>query len=202
MLVALGCGGSSRAGANANARMGHKSAVELVATPSAALSACRTALLRPACPSRIPATGAKRLFAAVVGNGEAFDVMVGAEHLGNARLDQPPRFLHLVVLAGKARSLFHFAWPPRGPAVAVGDGLLARPRSAALLLANVRWAGRPGVLALAPPSRAGGALVANHLMFTWRRGAQFYAVTLHAWEPFAQAVATLRAVVDSLPAVH
>jgi hypothetical protein len=39
-------------------------------------------------------------------------------------------------------------------------------------------------------------------MFTWRQGARFYAVTLHAWEPFTQTEATLRAVVDSLPPVR
>jgi hypothetical protein len=98
--------------------------------------------------------------------------------------------------------LFRFAWPARGPAVAARDGLLARARSTALLLGNVRWAARNGVLALAPPPRAEGGLVANHLMFTWRQGARLYAVTLHAWEPFTQTVATLRAVVASLPPVR
>ena len=39
----------------------------------------------------------------------------------------------------------------------------------------------------------------NHLIFRWREHGRTYALGLHAWEPLSEAVATLRAIVDSLP---
>ena len=38
--------------------------------------------------------------------------------------------------------------------------------------------------------------------FRWSSGAGDYLVSLHAWEPLTEAVATLQAIVESLPRVR
>lgn len=55
-----------------------------------------------------------------------------------------------------------------------------------------------GILYLAPPFLFGGQL-GNHLVYRWHVGRIEYAVTLHAWVRLAQAIETLRAVVESAP---
>ena len=54
------------------------------------------------------------------------------------------------------------------------------------------WNGRHGVLVL-------GDCFANHLCFRWRERGVGYQIDLHGWEPFTQTVASLRAIVASLP---
>jgi hypothetical protein len=63
---------------------------------------------------------------------------------------------------------------------------------------RVRWAGREGVLTLAPSFPTGG-FVGNHLTFVWREHGVQHTLSLHAWEPLTEAAATLRTMVERLP---
>jgi hypothetical protein len=44
-------------------------------------------------------------------------------------------------------------------------------------------------------------MLGNHLVFRWGTDRR-YVVSLHAWEPLAEAAATLRAIVASTPAAR
>jgi hypothetical protein len=61
------------------------------------------------------------------------------------------------------------------------------------------WSGRRGTLLRAAPYPRGG-IHGDHLVFRWREGRREYAVSLHAWKPLRETVATLDAIVTSLPA--
>lgn len=56
---------------------------------------------------------------------------------------------------------------------------------------------KAGTLALAPPYLYAG-MAGNHLIFRWRQNGRSYALSLHAWEPFLETVATLRAIIESI----
>jgi hypothetical protein len=47
------------------------------------------------------------------------------------------------------------------------------------------------------PGYPAGCEQGDHIIFRWRQGTPSYALGLHAWEPLAQAVATMKAVVAS-----
>lgn len=51
--------------------------------------------------------------------------------------------------------------------------------------------GKPALLFLAPPYPSGGYL-GNHLVLVWEVQEGRHAISLHAWEPLTEAVATLR----------
>jgi hypothetical protein len=65
---------------------------------------------------------------------------------------------------------------------------------------RVRWAGREGLLSLAPSFPTGGFL-ANHLNFVWREHGVQHTLSLHAWEPLTEAAALLRTMVERLPSL-
>ena len=109
---------------------------------------------------------------------ELFNLQWGAETPGRPARNRPPRLSHVVVAAG-------------GPGQS-----LAGVRTRALR--RVSWSGRQGTLLRAAPYPAGG-IHGNHLVFRWRAEEREYAVSLHAWKPLPEAVATLRAIVASLP---
>ncbi len=60
-----------------------------------------------------------------------------------------------------------------------------------------RWNARRGILYLAPPYIHGGML-ADHVVFQWRRSGRMYVISLHSWWPLPETVATLRAMVIAL----
>lgn len=197
VLVLSACGGGEKQITGA--------APVLVRPPARVLAACRgSRLLRPACPTLLPVAALpgmkpwRCVSGFLVYGGRYFDLGVGGEHLGHPELDQPPRFLHLVIAAGPGLSLL-----PLAGHVAVSvvrDGLLGRRRVGALFFGRRVWAGRVGELVLAPPRASGWlAIVSDHLIFAWKSRGTRYAITLHAWEPLTAAVKTLNAIVDSLP---
>jgi len=55
-----------------------------------------------------------------------------------------------------------------------------------------------GTLALVAPYLLGGEQ-GDHVIFVWHTRTSDYVIGLHAWEPFTQAVSTLRAIVESSP---
>jgi len=170
--------------------------VPLMRTPPAALLQCRSfARLRPACPTRIPRV--LRWSALARDDGAPFfHVEVGAEHVTRPELNRPPRMLHLYSYVGEQADR---RWAPeRRWASRPVDGILRLGRFDPVFLGRARWAGRRGDLVLAPPFPNGG-MAGNHLIFRWRARGGVYGMTLHAWEPFSETVATLRAVVESTP---
>lgn len=123
--------------------------------------------------------------------------------------DAPPSFLHAVVEGGDLHNSFaSFGFPRKGPATTPTDGLtrsrertrLVRRVPQAVFLGRVTWGGINGVVALAPPYNAVSSIHGDHLIFRWRRGETEYALSIHAWEPFSESFATLRAMIESLDA--
>jgi hypothetical protein len=101
--------------------------------------------------------------------------------------------VHLLLVAGTVKTVF-----PVGVHGEPRDGLMRTKRRAGLDLGSVRWSGRSGRLILAPPFPLGG-IDGNHVIFRWRQDEMDYRLSLHAWEPFTESVATLRAIIGSLP---
>jgi hypothetical protein len=177
-------------------------ALELVPLAPKKLAHCRKApLLRAACPQLVPRVRAAYLnHLAVEGEGTRFSLATfnlerGAEYPDAPERNRPPRMAHLVVVGGHVERSAAGVFDDLTP-VALRDGLLRRRRERSLGFGTVRWAGRAGQLFLAPSYPRGGML-GNHLVFRWRAGRREYVLSLHAWEPLTEAVATLRAVVAS-----
>jgi len=78
----------------------------------------------------------------------------------------------------------------------VWDLQLDPKRTRPISLGRIRWAGHYGHLVLAPPLVFGGE-VGDRLVFHWEKGGVEHTVSLHSWAPLPEAVATLKAVVDS-----
>ena len=163
-----------------------EAAVELVPIPRDAGRKCRSSqLLRPACPELAPEAPydeipevyeARRLPGG--GGAETFNLQWGAETPGRPARNRPPRLSHVVVAGGPLRTSLR--------------GIEGRP------LRRVVWSGRRGTLLRAAPYPRGG-IHGNHLVFRWREGETEYALSLHAWKPPGETVATLEAIVASLP---
>jgi hypothetical protein len=169
--------------------------IAFMATPAAALRQCRSDVsLRPACPSRIPRVRALRTYPRVVDG--IFGLQLGGEIPDRPELQRPPHVLHIEVAIDRPPNL-QFKWPTTG-AIKPHDGLLREARRRPVYLGRARWAGKPGSVALAPAYPLGGSQ-GNHLIFRWREHGTWYVVGMHAWEPFTEALATLRRIVASLP---
>ena len=187
--------------------------VPLMPTPSHALAACRELdLARAACPTRVPRFPHARrpslvqVFACrshprrCLGPGvDVFDLAWGAEDPGNPKHNRPPRLVHLAVYGGP-RIERGFPWTPDVDVKKKArDSLTLDPdRTAPIRLGTRAWNGRNGTLTLAPPFPHGGQQ-GNHLIYQWTDSGDNYAVGLHAWEPLTEAIATLEAVIASVP---
>jgi hypothetical protein len=198
IVLAAGCSESDRQGA----RTGPTS-VPLQRLPAGALGKCESSLLlRPACPTRIPAAPydpQSAIYDARLSrqfpsrDAHTFNLQWGCETPGRPERNRPPRMVHLLLVAGAVEPVF-----PVGVHAEPRDGLMHTKRRVGLDLGSVRWSGRSGRLILAPPVPFGG-VEGNHVIFNWREGGIDYRLSLHAWEPFMESVATLRATVGSLP---
>lgn len=179
-------------------------AVPLVRLSKARLAHCeRSGLLRPVCPRLVPRVGApylSNLSVELAGRSvlDVFDLERGGELPQHPERNRPPRMGHVVAVAGNVERLAAFEEPHGTVGERVRDGLMRRSRRAPVSFGRVRWAGRVGALYLMPPFPHGGML-GNHLVFSWHERGGAYALSLHAWEPLAESVATLHAMVESLP---
>jgi hypothetical protein len=169
----------------------------------------RSRLLRPACPPRLPR--GYRYSSTLCRAGER-GCWLRNDVLGVESLPAPssrkrrPSFVHVVLYAGDlggpkgfqahADSAFPFDWPPASSARRLVDGLTLYRRTNARALGRYRFGEVEGELVLAPTIHA---MDAGHLIFRWSSARIEFAVSLHAWEPLAEAVATLRAIVRSTP---
>jgi hypothetical protein len=157
---------------------------------------CRTPpMLRSACPSRVPADGGLGAFVDVVPTPPSarpklrslfVSVSWGGEH-PDPRVNRPPRFVHLEFTAGHVVSSRRYGPPVPLSRVTVPDGYaVTRPIS----LGQRDWTGNRGKLVF-------GDCFGNHLCYRWRENGRDYQIDLHAWEPVAQTVHVLRAIVTS-----
>jgi hypothetical protein len=106
--------------------------------------------------------------------------------------------VHVLIIASVkplTDSAISFAWPRDGAALET-ERLLNPKRTRAVSLGWVRWAGHDGQLVLAPQVNFGG-MVGDHLIFRIVAGNVTYDISIHSWAPLAQAVATLRRLVES-----
>ena len=131
---------------------------------------------------------------------DVFSMESGGEYPWSPRLNRPPRLAHVVVAVGDVAGLSPQAVPRGNRRERLRDGVMRRERNAAISFGRVTWAGREGVLSLAPSFPTGGML-GNHLSFVWREQGLEYTLSLHAWEPLTEAAATLRTMVERLPAL-
>jgi hypothetical protein len=167
----------------------------------------RSQLLRPACPRRVPrvrAAYSSHLAMERPGEGgrlAVFNLERGGEHPGQPERNRPPRMAHLVIVGGvveRSAPVFDLARAPRRK---LRNGLVRPERVRSLSFGRVTWSGLAGDLFLAPSYPRGGML-GNHLVFRWGAARNRYVVSLHAWEPLTEAVATLKAIVGSTPAAR
>jgi hypothetical protein len=178
--------------------------VPLVRLSETKLEHCeRSGLLRPVCPRVAPKVGANylsNLSVELTGRSalDVFNLERGGEYPRSPERNRPPRMAHVVAVVGSVDRLASFQEPQGATGERLRDGLMRRSRTAAVSFGRVGWAGRVGALYLMPPFPHGGML-GNHLVFSWRQGEQAYALSLHAWEPLTESVATLRTMLERLP---
>jgi hypothetical protein len=198
LFVVAACGGGETPIGSPSA-----SVVALAPMPPSALRKCRAAeILRLSCPTQVPAAPYEprseiydaRVFATGAGTPQTFNFQWGGETPGRPERNRPPRMVHIVLVGGDFENEF-----PLRQRTTPEDGLVRMKRRVGLDLGPARWGGRDGRLILAPPFPLGG-IDGNHLLFRWRVGGTGYQLGLHSWEPFTETVATLRAVIESLPA--
>jgi hypothetical protein len=190
----------------APASTGTRDPVRLIPLSATKLDHCeRSGLLRAACPRVVPRVGApylSNLSVELTGRSvlDVFNLERGGEYPRAPERNAPPRMAHVVAVAGNVERLASFREPRDEPGNEVRDGLVRRSRAAPLSFGHVRWGGRLGALYLMPSYPRGGML-GNHLVFSWRQDERPYALSLHAWEPLTESVATLRSMVEGLPNV-
>jgi hypothetical protein len=183
--------------------------VEVTVIPGRFLEECQqNEWVARACPRVLPLTTSRYRGGLIdFGSGSFSSVYLSASapYEGRPTRNRPPRFSHVVIEAGAHRAFVRLAasgevvehparaWP--------GDqeSLLFRPRRNPVLLAERTWGDRPGRLFLFPGYPVGG-IHGDHLVFLWQEGEVDRAVSLHAWSPIEESIATLQAMVESIPA--
>jgi hypothetical protein len=178
--------------------------VRMASTPAYALHRCtRSVLLRPACPRRLPYVGREPAWDAFLcSHGKPGCLGLTWDDFELEHVDfgptKPPTWAHIAIFAGDLSHAFPFSYPTQGTPTRLRSGLFSSPRTRAVFLGHVSWGGKDGTLVLAPAFPDGGEQ-GDHFIFRWQRGGVSYAVGLHGWEPAPQAVATLKAIIESLP---
>jgi hypothetical protein len=154
---------------------------------------CRArALLRVACPSRVPAGGPHSAYVTVVPmpwgrRPKPPSLLVSAEYaFGRGR----PPFVHLELATGRIPIAKRYA-----PRVPIGR----------LRVSEDYDVTRPIPLGKRALTASQGRLVfgdcfGNHLCYRCLQDGSRYQIDLHAWEPVTQTVQVLRAIVRSTPA--
>jgi hypothetical protein len=172
--------------------------VPMAPPPEWFTGACRSLRTRVICPTLIP-VGPTNYVSVLFeprwrsSQGRSADLLSvewGAPRPRPTR-NRPPAFAHLELAAGDISLPGHVggaAVLPRNGMMAGREGEAAAP---AVRLASSNWSGG-GSLVL-------GDCFGNHLCYRWRQAGANYQADLHGWEPFAETVATLRQIVESIP---
>ena len=194
--------------------------------PAAWLRQCRASAARPACPTLIQRSplwadpAAVRIARVVRGHGVTSLVIyadtrykpegrpVCAQYLDGFTRDYsamkpacyarfaPARGLVVwaSLSAGPVLGTVHYEWRTRELRTAdLRDGVAARHGFVPLDFGAVTWDGRTGRLLLGPRG------FSEELVFVWGKGSAQRGVGIQVFEPLTQAVATLRAMVASVP---
>jgi len=168
----------------------------MTTTPAWLGELCRTTpMLRPACPRRVPAAGVQGASLDVVPTPPSerprlTSVLVNIQY-SDLREKRPPPFVHLELTAGRVVSSTRFSQPVPIGRLTVPEGYaVTRPIS----LGRRDWTAHPGMLVF-------GDCFGNHLCYRWSQNGRDHQIDLHAWEPVAQTVRVLRAIVASTPNV-
>lgn len=174
--------------------------VELVALAPERLEHCRrSTLLRTICPTFVPRVRAPYLShlardpARASGDLHSFDLERGGEYPDHPERNRPPRMAHIVLVAGDTERIAPWREPWTEPARPLRDGVLAEDREQPVSFGHFDVGETRALVFLAPPYPTGGYL-GNHLVLTWKAQRGRRAVSLHAWEPLTEAVATLRRI--------
>lgn len=206
-VAVVACGASRTASDTGRSEdAGH--AVPLVALSGNDLKSCHVAMgASRSCPCRVPRTPGLSLTPLKSGR-RPFRALDFAAGVGSTNPDanRPPEFLHLVFEHGDLRDAFEtFDYPMSGRVTGIRNGLARASRSVTggeapggIFLGHRTWGSKRGTLVLAPPPSAVDSLHAGHLMFRWGRSPAESMASIHAWEPFTAAVATLREIVRSV----
>lgn len=158
----------------------------------------RIRILSPRCPQEVPSTDTQYSVRELDFGTSSYRVV---EYAANApyptigRRNSPPRFAHVVLKGGDLTKAFPFDWPSIGQAVALADALNA-DRDMPVSLGNFSWGGYKGTLVLAPAFPLGG-VDGDHVVYRWGEPDKEYSLSLHAWQPLEECVATLRTLVES-----
>jgi hypothetical protein len=158
----------------------------------------RVEVLAARCPAELPVTETRYRVRELDYGTDSYRVVEFAANAPYPRIghrNAPPRFAHVVLKGGDLSKAFYFEWPS-GPVVHVVDALEG-DRQTPLMLDTQSWAARRGTLVLAPAFPAGG-VDADHLIYRWAEDGREYALSLHAWRPIDECVATLRVLVESV----
>lgn len=178
-----------------------RAALALVEMPSKALARCRaTALLADVCPTRVPALSSHFFVdSSRSSHPSIFSLESGTpETEGIAAANRPPQYVRVTIEAGDLDRALDFAYPMRGRPQALATLERRGRRERAAFIAREVWAGSAGSVVLAP-SYPDGGFHHDHVAFRWTDNGVDYIVSLHAWAPLAEAKATLRAIVASIP---
>ena len=160
--------------------------------PGKILKSCRAVpRLGPACPTMVPSwSGRVRSYDAHLPGTWGFVMEVGepAAPLSEA----PPQTVHLNVFTGA-----EVAEPARNLRPAPNFERPLRWRWHPWLIdEDVTWNGRTGRVVLWPENPT--EIESDHVSFDWVEDGRYYRVSLKAWRPVEESVATLRAVVGSI----
>lgn len=172
--------------------------VELVPLAKKRLAHCRRSrLLSTICPTYVPRVRAPYLShlsrdaARSSGEMHVFDLERGGAYPKQPERNRPPRMAHIGLLAGDTERIGPWLEPWDEPARPLRDGVMREARDEPISFGLLDLGDRPALLFLAPPYPSGGYL-GNHLVLVWEARQGRHAISLHAWEPLTEAVATLR----------
>jgi hypothetical protein len=196
-LVAIAVAGPACGSDNPVAGQDRGLESQLVAMPVKALEKCHNDEgLSLVCPVRVPKVKDETFqhITAPQPDWPVFSAEWNAPYPKLTERNAPPRFAHIVVHA-EHRHMFPFKWPSED--FPQGDEITDK-RKKALLLDSPTWAGLQGTLVLAPSFPFGG-IDGDHIVFRWEEDGGVYAISLHAWRPLNESVATLKAIVESIP---
>jgi hypothetical protein len=183
-------------------RPSHNDGIRMMGLPQSHRVACRRFVeLRRACPVEIPVVKSNEERAGSFRSGKEHFLFFSewsGPYPGVTSKNSPPRFVHVNVHAGNLERAFAFEWPLEGGTL---PDRIPQRRRESVLLDDAIWFGNEGSLILAPSFPHGG-IDGDHVMFRWEEGGRAYAISLHAWLPLPDAVASLKAVFATTPAAR
>jgi hypothetical protein len=176
------------------------------AMPRWAIAACAAAAqLRSVCPTIVPATQRRGVsfFLSLPTKRSPMSLLQleqGVVYGGfSERSHRPPLLSNVVVLGGGFRTQVRSAFPRVGARAQPLRGALTNGmRPHAIALGPRRWAGLPGRLSLTPSIDAQRGELGDLTIFRWSDASGDHAVGVNVWEPLAQSVASLHAIVSRL----